>query len=183
MKNMSILLILSMLMVSCKNPQSMDNQNFKAEKISKTETILLMGSIQNVFLLFGAFEERKWAEGWNPTLIYPLTEIVEEGTTFKTRGHGHDETEFLWRITKYQPETHLIQYLVSTPNRYWTITVICKPLTADKTTAEITYTFIGLNDTGNTINKQALEKMYEQNLKDWEEAINFYLHHGEMKTQ
>lgn len=180
MKSKSIILILTTLIIACKNPHHMDNQNFKAEKVSKSATIEVSGNIQNVFPLFGPFEERKWAEGWNPTLIYPTTEIIEEGTTFKTEGHAHDETEFLWRVSKYQPETNLIQYLVSTSNRYWTITIICKQITDDKTTAEITYTFFGLNNLGNTINRQSIEKMYIKNLKDWEEAINYYLDNGKI---
>lgn len=180
MKCKSIILILTTLIVACKSPHNMDDQNFKAEKISKSATIELSKNIQNVFPLFGPFEERKWAEGWNPALIYPTTEIVEEGTTFKTKGHKHNEAEFLWRVSKYQPETNFIQYLVSTSNRYWTITIKCERITDDKTSAEITYTFFGLNNLGNEINRLSIEKMYAHNLKDWEEAINHYLINGKM---
>lgn len=148
---------------------------FKAKKFSNTATIILNNKIESVFPLFGAFEERKWAEGWNPVLIYPETEIIEEGTTFKTKGHGHDEAEFIWRVTKYEPEKFLIQYLVTTENRYWTITVKCNPLNGNKTSAEVTYTFIGLNELGNKINEHSLQRMYKNNLTDWEEEINGYL--------
>lgn len=157
------------------NLQNMKNETFKAEKISKTAAIVLIERIENVFPLFGAFEERKWAEGWNPTLIYPDTERIEEGTTFKTPGHGSHEKEYLWRVSKFEADKFLIQYLVSTENRYWTITVKCVPLPENKTLAEITYTFIGLNENGNRINEQSIKRMYEHNLKDWEEAINSYL--------
>ena len=153
----------------------MNNQNFKSKKVSRTATITINGNIQNVFPLFGAFEERKWAEGWNPTLIYSSTEVIEEGTTFKTIGHGDFEKEFLWRVSKYEPEKYLIQYLVSTENRYWTITIKCDSLSGNQTKASITYTFIGINELGNRINSQLLEKMYANHLKDWQEAINYYL--------
>ncbi len=72
----------------------MDNAKFKSQKISKTASITLNGDIEKVFPLFGAFEERKWAEGWNPTLIYPETEIIEEGTTFITEGNGDEMNIF-----------------------------------------------------------------------------------------
>lgn len=153
----------------------MDSTTFKAKKFSKTAIITVDGIVETVFPLFGAFEERKWAQGWDPVLIYPETEIIEEGTTFKTKGHGHDESEFIWRVSKYEPEKFLIQYLVSTENRYWTITVKCNPITENKTSVEITYTYIGLNDIGNKINEYSLQKMYKNNLKDWEEEINSYL--------
>ena len=153
----------------------MSNNNFKAEKISKTAVITLNGKIETVFPLFGAFEERKWAKDWNPVLIYPSTEIIEEGTTFVTEGHGHGESEFIWRVSKFEADKFLIQYLVSTENRYWTITIKCNPLNENKTSAEITYTFIGLNEPGNKINEHSLKLMYAHDLKDWEEAINSYL--------
>ena len=153
----------------------MNNKNFKAKKISKTATIILNNDISTVFPLFGAFEERKWAKGWNPVLIYPQSEIIEEGTTFKTEGHGNGESEFLWRVSKYEPENFLIQYLVSTENRYWTITVKCIMMEENKTAAEITYSYFGLNELGNKINEPALSKMFKNDLKDWEEEINNYL--------
>jgi hypothetical protein len=159
----------------------MENTNFTAKKVSRTATITINGTMETVFPLFGAFEERKWANGWNPTLIYPATETIEEGTTFKTPSHGHEEKEFLWRVSKYDSNRHMIQYLISTENRYWTITIQCNRLYASQVLAEITYTFIGLNELGNTLNQKAIDRMYENDLKDWEEDINYYLANGKLK--
>jgi len=179
MKFTRILLICSLHFTACEHKsQTMDNKAFKAEKVSKTAVITLNDRVISVFPLFGAFEERKWAKGWNPTLIYPSTEIIEEGTTFKTSGHGHDEKEFIWRVSKFESEKYLIQYLVSSDNRYWTITVNCTPTADNKTAAAITYTFIGLNDLGNELNKHSIEHMYKHNLADWQEEINNYLARG-----
>ncbi len=152
----------------------MNDPQFKAKKVSKTATILCKGNIDKVFPLFGAFEERKWAEDWELSLIYPEEERIEEGTTFKTEGND-EESEYLWRIVKYYPEEYLIQYLVSTDNRYWTITVKCKSKGENETIASITYTFIGLNEKGNRINAEHITRMYKNDLKDWEEELNNYL--------
>jgi hypothetical protein len=152
-----------------------DSTAFKAEKVSQTDSIFLNGNIKEVFPLFGAFKERKWAEEWNPTLLYMSADTIEEGTTFKTKGHGHGETEFIWRINKYDSKGHIIQYLVMSPNRYWTITVKCTKMAKTKTMAQITYTFIGLNELGNHIDKHFLTIIYEHHLKDWEQAINSFL--------
>ncbi len=71
---------------------------------------------------------------------------------------------------------HLIQYLVSTDNRFWTITVECVPGdTAMSTNATVTYAFTGLNLKGNALNESSLEKMYQHDLQDWAKAINNYL--------
>ena len=159
----------------------MAETNFKSERISKEASITLNGNIKDVFPLFNAFEERKWAHGWDLDLIYPETGVLEEGTTFKTTGNGIDDSEFLWIVSKFQPDNYLIQYLVSTVNRFWTITVTCSPA-GDKTNAEIMYEFTGLNDKGNEFNRLSLDKMYAHELKDWQEAINYYLAHGKMLT-
>jgi len=167
------------LFFSCKSKDKMDT-NFKAEKVSRTATYNVNADIDTIFPLYGAFEERKWADGWAPRLIYPATETIEEGTTFKTDGHGHGEMEFLWRISKYDPQNYLIQYLVSTENRYWTITVKCKALSDTSTSTTVTYSYIGLNDLGNEINKHAIDKMYSKNLEDWKEAIDYFLKNGKV---
>lgn len=156
--------------------KALEVSDFKSEKIAKTATIILNGNIENVFPLFNPIEEQKWAPVFKPHFIFPSDESVQEGMSFKTAGHG-DEPEFLWVITKYNKEDHLIQYLVSTSNRYWTITVACKQAGDDlaQTSAEITYAYFGLNEKGLTLNKMHLDRMYAKSLKDWEEAINNYL--------
>ncbi len=55
----SILIIFIIINIGC---HEMDNTNFKSEKVSKTATIILNNNISTVFPLFGAFEEKKWAE-------------------------------------------------------------------------------------------------------------------------
>ena len=152
-----------------------DSIPFKSERVTQTDSIILNGSTTTVFPLFGAFEERKWAEGWNPTLVYPATETIAEGTTFKTKSHGFGEPDYTWLVNKYDSKKLFIQYLVISPNRYWTITVQCNKLAANKTLALITYSFTGLNETGNHLNGHLLNKIYEHHLKDWEQAINAYL--------
>ena len=157
------------------DPDFKKDPNFRSENISRTATIMLDGKPERVFPLFGAFEERKWADGWNPVLVFPEAETILEGTTFMTHGHGHGEDKFTWIVNHYDPDRFRIEYLVYTDNRHWTITITCKALPADRTAAEITYAFTGHNELGNTINRYSLDKMYAQELKDWETAINDYL--------
>jgi hypothetical protein len=157
----------------------MGHHGFTAERVSKSATIRLEGPIEKVFPLFGPVEEMKWADGWNPVVLYPASGYVEEGMVFTTQGHGHGETVFAWIVSKYQAENHVIEYIVSTANRYWVITVRCFASSVEQTKATISYTYTGLTPLGNEINKQAIEKIYKQNLKDWEEAINHYLKTGE----
>jgi len=179
MNRILILSLITIVVMGCERKTNMENSQFKSEKVSKTASFIVDSNIEKVFPLFGAFEERKWAPHWEPILIYPDEEIIEEGTTFKIKnhGHGHDsENEFLWIVTKYDTQSYLVQYLVSTNNRFWTITVKCESMDSDsQTRATVTYSYFGLNSKGNELNKSSLEKMYKHNLQDWADAINTYL--------
>ena len=157
----------------------MNDDNFQARRVSRSASFVVNADVDAVFPLFGAFEERKWAEGWNPIPIYPEKEIIEEGTTFKVKahGHGHDgEGDMIWFVSKYEPENHVIQYLVNTVNRIWTITVRCERTASEsKTKASVTYSFTGLNPEGNELNEKALNHMFQHNLQDWADEMNGYL--------
>ncbi len=180
MKGQTTFWLIASMFFNCK--MNDETKPFIAEKVSRSASFEVNYGIEQVFPMFGAFEERKWAPGWEPRLIYPQTEIIEEGTTFKVSGknHGHGddygkEDEYLWIVTKLDAQGHLIQYLVSTPNRFWTITVDCESISKEKTNVEVTYSYIGLNEKGNALNKLSLEEMYKNNLQDWAKAVNSYL--------
>jgi len=170
------------LLTGC-NGQDTSDKNFTSERATKTASFAVYETIDKVFPLYGAFEERKWIPTWKPMLIYPDKEIIEEGTTFKldVSGHGHgSESEYLWIVTKFVPEDYLIQYLVSTENRFWTITVKSNSIENNtKTNTTVTYTYTGLNAKGNKLNKQSIKEMYKDNLQDWGDAINNYFQNKE----
>lgn len=181
MRKEAVMVFLSFALLSCHTKMDKEGGPFRAERVSRTASFVANSNVEQVFPLFGAFEERKWAPKWAPILVYPDEEIIEEGTTFKikTHGHGHGhggESEYLWIVTKFEPLSYTIQYLVTTSNRFWTITLVCEPLDgASATKATVTYSFTGLNAKGNELNKESLERMYQNDLQDWAEAINKYL--------
>ncbi len=156
----------------------MKQKNFKSERLSRTAKITLEGEIEHIFPLFGAIEETKWADGWQPLIIYSQSGKIERGMVFLTNAHNHHETVYNWIVSGYEPKDHHIEYIVSTPNRYWIINIQCNILSDVKTEAIITYTYTSLNSLGNEINKHSITKMFEKDLKDWEEAINHYIKTG-----
>ncbi len=156
----------------------MRDNSFIAERLSRSAAIIPDGNIERVFPFFGPIEKMKWAEGWEPAILYPTTGKIEEELVFTTRGHGHGEDTFAWMVSKYRPEIHLVEYVVSTQNRYCVINIRCKSVSGSQSEATVSYTYTGLNDLGNEINRHAIEKMYERDLKDWEEVINHFLKTG-----
>lgn len=156
-----------------------DNE-FLAERISETAKILLKENIFTIFPLFNPIEEKKWSFKWKPHIIYPPDERIEKGMVFRVKENVPDEFFSNWIISNYNEDEYLIEYTVSTINRIWIIFIKCNPVTDKQTEAIITYTYTGLNDKGNTLNKQAIEKIFKHNLKDWENAINIYLETGSL---
>jgi hypothetical protein len=140
-------------------------------RISRSATIVLNANIAEVFPLFGPIREKEWAEGWNPEIIYSLDPLVEEGMIFRTPGN---EEDYLWVLTKYSPDHHVVVYTVHTSTRVWFIRVECKPA-GNKTSATVTYTYTALTKEAIELNRSALRKMFASDLRDWEEAINIYL--------
>lgn len=164
-----------MTLLACETQNT--TNNFKAERISRTATFSVNEEIEKAFPLFGPMREMEWEAGWKPALVFSETNDVEERMIFKTPGRFEEERTYTWVITQYFPERYRIEYMVSTPERIWFITVQCKAQ-EEQTLVTVTYTFTGLTERGNERNKQALEKMYTNNLKDWEAAINYYLSTG-----
>jgi len=173
MNSISILLV--MLVMATTESKS---NGFKAERIADEATIQLNGPIDMVFPLFGPVREMDWAPGWNPEIIFSTTNEVDEHMIFRTKGKFENESFYTWAVTQYCPERYLIEYTVSTSERIWFIRVQCKPAGEITTSAVVSYTFTALTERGNELNKVALSGMYKNRLKDWEEAINHYLHYG-----
>lgn len=154
-------------------PAAQDHE-FSAEKLTRTAEIDLDGPIAEVFPLFNPIEEPKWAPHFQPRFIYPADRTVQQGMTFKTAGHG-DEADLVWRINEYDPTAHHIQYLVYGTDRYWTITIDCREVGGQRTSARVTYDFLPLEEAGAAVNEASLNAMFAHDLKDWEDAINNYL--------
>lgn len=148
-----------------------------SERVARTATFKVHSPIHTVFPLFGPIREKEWAAGWNPEIIYATHPEVDQHMMFKTSGNHADEPEYLWIVTNYQPEKYRIEYTVSTANRVWFITVQCEA-ELQETIVNVTYSYTGLNATGNQRNKEMLERMFADNLQDWKAAINHYLRTG-----
>jgi hypothetical protein len=151
---------------------------FRSARISRSATIRLNGPIRKVFPLFGALEEKKWADGWSPVILYPASAKLREGMVFTTPATNRSETVYTWIVSKHQPESNYVEYIVSTANRTWVIAIRCSEVSRTQTKAHVRYTYTGLNHRGNELNKRAIKEMFARNLRDWEEAMNHFLDTG-----
>jgi hypothetical protein len=157
--------------------------SFQPKRISRSATITVNAPLDEAFALFGPIREKDWADGWDPQPIDPVGEIVQERMVFTTQSHfGQEEPEDLWIISTYSVGDSFIEYTVFEHEQVHWIEVACEQTdSGEKTRAEITYTYLGLTDRGNSLNREALDLMFANDLRDWEEAINHYLATGERK--
>jgi len=170
-----IVKFMSMATVVILGSNQVKAQGFKAEQYAKSASIILNGSIEKVFPLFGAMEEKKWAEGWNPVPVFPESASMQEGLIFQTPDHAHEGAIVTWVVATYDVKEHVVKYIITAPDRLLFIDVYCSAQSANITKADVTYKFTGLTVEGNEISRHLLAKIFENNLKDWETAINNYL--------
>ena len=110
--------------------------DFKAEHVTRTGSISLNGSIEEVFPLFGPVREGEWAHGWTITVLHAETDLVEEkGAVFTTHLHGDLPT--VWVITRYDPDDHRIEYTRLTPDSRAAMVKICCEASGDRTHAQV----------------------------------------------
>ena len=182
MKNFILFTFLSLIglnLLALGGSKIMKETTFKAKRISRTSSITLNASLKTVFPLFGPIEEKKWAYGWNPQIIFSSTNKLEQKMVFKTGQKEKVETDSIWVVSRFLPQQALIEYTVFTFDKVWWITIQCQKEISNQTTrAKITYTFTGLTEKGNASIIKHLARIYAHDLKDWEEAINYYLKTG-----
>jgi hypothetical protein len=157
--------------------------SFQPKRISRSAQITVDAPLDQAFALFGPVREKDWAEGWDPELIDPTDELVQERMVFTTQSHfGQEAPDDVWIVSTYSLGDAFIEYTVFSHEHVHWIEVVCEE-TADgtKTRAKITYIYLGLTDRGNSLSKEALDLVFERDLRDWEEAINHYLASGERK--
>jgi hypothetical protein len=148
-----------------------------AQRVERTANIVLQGAGVVVFPLFGPIEEMKWADGWEPEILNADTQVREK-MMFRTPSAYADEECYTWAVVKYLPERYKIEYMVSSRNRVWFITVECSDREG-RTHAQVTYSYTGFDAVANARNRESLERMFCENLKDWERMINHFILTGE----
>jgi hypothetical protein len=151
------------------------------QRISKSASIILKAPIQTVFPLFGPIQEQLWADGWEPEILYETPE-VEMHMIFRTKSAFPDEAFYTWAITHYSTVDWKIEYTVYAVDRIWFITVVCEPMSSE-TRAYVTYAYTGFTPEAQHKNQESLKRMFADDLRDWEEAINHYLKTGKKLTQ
>jgi len=64
---------------------------FAARQVTRSHTIRINGRPNDVLGLFDPIGEKKWSEDWNPVMIFPTSNVRQDGV-FVTRNNDGTET-------------------------------------------------------------------------------------------
>ena len=152
---------------------------FTAKRVGHSHTIVLNDSPENLFHLFTPEGEKKWAEGWDFTPVFPSTREVEENMVFTTAAHDHGQMDAIWIITRYEPMAYSIEYQRIEPGmKIGRIHVRLTETPPGRTSATVEYVYTALSQEGNEFVEGFSEIGYQHFIQLWQNAIHHYLHTG-----
>ena len=152
---------------------------FKGIQVSKTYQQVNQAAPEVVFPLLCPVREKSWLDGWDYTMIYSVSGLIEEGCVFSTPHHGKHNT--IWYVTVCDKVNYKIEFVRVTPEEE--VVRINIGLTGrddGTTTTTITYQYTALNEEKNEWLKTQFEDSFRESMIWWEKAINHYLRTGKM---
>ncbi len=174
MKITKCILTIFLTVILLNNEVRPQMNEFKGKQISRTNSIELNGSIDKVFYLFTPIGEKKWAEGWEPKVIYPHNEKVKEGMVFSTR--HIDEHLTYWVVVDYNAEEYFVQYVNFIYDyRSVVLKIKCNRINENKTEAVVNYLYTSLSEKGNEFIDSVTEEEQKEYIESWQKDINNYL--------
>jgi hypothetical protein len=135
-------------------------------------SFVLNASYDKAFPLFGAWEERKWALGFEPQFVFPSSPQDQQGMVFTTNQHGANR---IWVNTAFDRNTGKAQYVYFIPETMVAfIDVQLTRLGSSQTTVSVVYERTALKPEAN----EDVLRMAKDDAKSgphWAQMINEHL--------
>ena len=140
----------------------------------------VVAPVNEVFPLFGAQEESKWAPGWRPLWIFPGEADAKgspprRGWVFKTNPNTPEERT--WYVETFDLARHEASYIVFWPNQMVYRIEIQADQRGSETHTRVTYSFRGLSPEGNheVERRTSAPATFAAEMKEWADQISAYL--------
>ena len=135
-------------------------------------SLIVKAPYEQAFPLFGAYEERKWAKGFDPQFIHPSPPHDQQGMVFTTERAG---LSGVWANTAFDVDGGHVQYIYFVKDTM--VTLIDIHLTKDgaaETRVDVAYERTALSPEANSqVSQHAKEDA--QRGAEWDAMINGYL--------
>ncbi|MCG8485201.1 MAG: hypothetical protein MJA31_17960 [Clostridia bacterium] len=148
------------------------------KKLIQTYQQSLIGNKKEIFSLLCPVLEKEWLQGWDYNMIFSDSGYAEKGCIFET---NNDFGSYRWIITKHDSINGKIQFVKTKENMVVIIDIDLDERSQKLTDCHIQYTFIPLcDDIIELMYKENSNENFNEHMKKWEDALNYYLTHGEM---
>lgn len=163
---------------------SMKNEDFKSARIELSSSFEVAKPASEVFPLYGAEEEKKWAPDWNPDWLYPDNETAKNAMPQKDwifkvgGGHGHGDPQ-IWTVREYDPQKLYVEYYAVNPGiTAYSIKVRVSSNSSTSSTTKVTYLFTSLSEKGNKVVNSKNQETFKKEIEVWEKFIDYYFKTG-----
>jgi hypothetical protein len=145
------------------------------KSISHTKSFSLDFPISKLFPLFSPEGEKHWVPGWDYENVMGKTEICED-YVFLTKTHDHGETDAIWIVKVFDPESYFVQFYKIEPEyKVGVVTVQCTELSPTITNVQVTYKYQALSTLGEEFIAEFNERVYEEFIGEWQESLTNYI--------
>ncbi len=156
----------------------MENLLFRPRRITRAYRQTINAKPETVFPLLCPVREAEWLDGWQYSMIYSESGLVEEGAVFSTPGEGEEDT--VWIIVRHDSQRRIVEFARFTPNsRTCLLKVAVTPKDGHHSYVDISYTYTGLSPEGNEFIDNFTEDAFLEAVTFWENSMNYFLETGE----
>ncbi len=135
-------------------------------------------SSKKVFPLLCPEREKEWLDGWNYTMIYSDSGLIEQDCIFQT---SHNNKNTTWIVTKYDQTQKSIEFFQVTPQENIVkINIDLEDLKDGTCYSKIIYQYTAMNPMQADFIENHMQEFFTLNMQWWEKAINHFLSTGQM---
>ncbi len=156
---------------------------FNSKRVTRSYRQTINATPEIIFPLICPVREADWLDDWDYKMIYSKSGVAELGAVFTTS--FWEDTEQVWIITKHDVVNNEVEFARVVPGLVTSVLNV-NILSKDELSShvDITYTYTCLNEKGNNfIDNKYTEAFFSDNMKEWEESMNYFLKTGsKLKT-
>ncbi len=153
--------------------------NFEAKRVARSYRQTINATPKIIFPLLCPERETEWLDDWDYKMIYSISGVAELGAVFTTS--FWEDTEQIWIITKHDQIKNEVQFARIVSRIVASVIDIQVLPKGDKSSyVDITYTYTSLTEKGDKFIEKFTEEFFTNNMKNWEDSMNYFLKTGSM---
>lgn len=156
----------------------MNRTEFTAKRITRSYRQTINASPDEVFPLLCPVREAEWLDGWDYTMLFSQSGLVEEGAVFTTP--GDDEEDTVWIVTRHDAVQRVVEFTRFTPgSRVCVLRIGVTAGDQGRSLVDIAYTYTAVTTAGNAFIEGFTEEKFRGAVTFWENSMNHWLETGE----